>query len=118
VGPEARADVLPASIRGRKKLGFGAPVAVWFRGAAAGTFRARLLSPEARVRAYVDSSRVREWFSTHASGQADYGMPLWRLWALEEWLRWASGEAPRVERRQTGEALTVQGRLHGDLRVE
>jgi asparagine synthase (glutamine-hydrolysing) len=82
----AMADLLPEQILHRRKRGFGAPVAAWFRGEPGRRLAQRLLAREARLPALIDRARIQSLLDAHIGGREDHGIMLWRLLALEEWL--------------------------------
>ncbi|MFH1724553.1 MAG: asparagine synthase (glutamine-hydrolyzing) [Elusimicrobiota bacterium] len=83
----AFAHKLPASIRGRGKMGFGSPIGPWFRGKLKGFWRDHVLSPEALARGYFEPSALKEIWEQHQTGKRDHGYRLWALLMLELWHR-------------------------------
>lgn len=71
---EAVADLLPATVRRRRKLGFNPPVGMWLKdGAGAGLEVPKdLIRPEA----------LAELWSEHRTGRRDRGLSLWALISL------------------------------------
>jgi asparagine synthase (glutamine-hydrolysing) len=88
---DAFADLVPAPILTRGKMGFGVPLAAWFRGDLTATLRERLLSPRARLTDYVRPDAVRALVEDHLAGRADHAQRLFTLLTLESWL----GTLPR-----------------------
>ena len=84
---DAFKDLLPASIQTRSKMGFGIPIAHWFRNELRERLHDTLLSHSARERGWFDPQAVEGMISEHVSGQYDYGYRLWSLLVLEEWCR-------------------------------
>jgi asparagine synthase (glutamine-hydrolysing) len=82
----AFADVLPPSILGRRKQGFGVPLDRWFR-TDLRTFAREKLGPDARVRTRLSSSAVDEMLLSHDSGRRNLGHAIWTLLTLELFLR-------------------------------
>jgi asparagine synthase (glutamine-hydrolysing) len=80
-------DLLPESIQTRSKMGFGIPIAHWFRHELRELLRDTLLSQSARERGWFDPQAIEAIVSEHQSGQYDYGYRLWSLLVLEEWCR-------------------------------
>ncbi|MFO1095817.1 MAG: asparagine synthase (glutamine-hydrolyzing) [Planctomycetaceae bacterium] len=80
-------DLLPASIQTRSKMGFGIPIAHWFRNELRSLVRDTLLSQSARARGWFDPQAVEAIIGEHESGQYDYGYRLWTLLVLEQWCR-------------------------------
>jgi asparagine synthase (glutamine-hydrolysing) len=85
---EAVKDLLPPEIVRRRKMGFGMPVAEWFRG---GDLReiARdvLLDRRALARGYFSREGVTRLIEEHLDLQRDHGYRLWSLLFLELWFR-------------------------------
>jgi asparagine synthase (glutamine-hydrolysing) len=84
---EAFRDVLPGEILTRSKMGFGVPLATWFRGALREPLQSLLLEPTARLRRYLDGEHVRRLVEAHLSGRANVEHELWLLLTFEVWLR-------------------------------
>jgi asparagine synthase (glutamine-hydrolysing) len=78
-------DLLPREVRDRSKMGFGLPLAEWFRGA----WREMLCDTLLRNR-YNPLHRptVEGLIQEHLTGQADHSYRLWNLLVLEQWLCW------------------------------
>lgn len=83
---KACAGLLPDSILGRGKQGFGVPLGAWFRGPLAGFARERLCDPAARVAALFQESELTRLMQDHVTGTTDHGKRLWTLLMLELWL--------------------------------
>jgi len=83
----AVADLLPASILTRPKSGMMVPVRHWFRHDLRGYATRRLLGLDARTRDYVEPGVIREWLRYEGGLWPRYGIKLWLLLTLEEWLR-------------------------------
>lgn len=81
------AKVLPASILGRRKVGFDVPISEWLRG----PFRERLgdllESEESETRRLLDRAEVDRLVHEHAEGRHDHRKVLWALCNLELFLR-------------------------------
>lgn len=84
---EALRDLLTGSISTRSKMGFGIPLAEWFRGELKSLWRETVLSPEALSRGYFDEAALRRLFDDHVSGRRDNGYRMWVLLMLEMWHR-------------------------------
>ena len=83
----AFADILPPDLAHRRKRGFGVPVADWLRrswknGAESTLFDSPLCSEK-----FVERDAVREIWTAHQSGRADFSYLIWSLlnlaWFLE-----------------------------------
>lgn len=84
---ETFADLIPAEIQRRGKMGFGIPFGLWFRGALREVLHDHLLSPQARYREYLSAPYVHRLVKRHDAGEADLGLPLWSLLCFETWLQ-------------------------------
>lgn len=84
---DAFRDLLPASIQTRPKMGFGIPIAHWFRNELRTQLRDTLLSASARERGWFDPGAVEALIVEHETGRFDHGYRLWSLLVLEEWCR-------------------------------
>jgi asparagine synthase (glutamine-hydrolysing) len=82
----AFADLLPAPLVHRKKMGFGIPLGAWLSGDLAGYMR-ESLGPTARIRSWISASFVDGLLEAHLSRRADHGHTLWLLLTLEVFLR-------------------------------
>ncbi|MEW6354946.1 MAG: asparagine synthase (glutamine-hydrolyzing) [Planctomycetota bacterium] len=80
-------DLLPGPIRNRPKMGFGVPIAEWFRTDLADYVRDVLLDRKATSRGYFKKSSVEQLVNQHIGRQADHGYRLWALLMLELWHR-------------------------------
>jgi len=78
---------LPRQILHRRKMGFGMPVAEWFRGELGEMAGDLLLSPRAVQRGYFRRDAVERLFDEHRRRAADHGSRLWVLLFLELWFR-------------------------------
>jgi asparagine synthase (glutamine-hydrolysing) len=79
--------LLPPSVLGRRKMGFGVPLDGWFRGELKSLGQEMLLSPEARKRGLFDERGIAKLWSEHSSGRRDRGAVIWSLVVLELWFR-------------------------------
>ena len=84
---EAFRGAVPAPILRRGKMGFGVPLATWFRGELREPLRALLLEPTARFRRYLAAEHVHRLVDDHLAGRANLEHPLWLLLTFEVWLR-------------------------------
>ncbi|MGN6548257.1 MAG: asparagine synthase (glutamine-hydrolyzing) [Aureliella sp.] len=82
--------LLPRQIWERRKMGFGVPLGVWFRGELRELTRSRLLSSDTRCHAYFRTEAIERLVDEHTSGRVNHSYRLWNLLMLESWLRtWA-----------------------------
>jgi len=84
---DAFADMVPAEIAARGKMGFGVPVGAWFRGGLRNYMRDLLLAPGARYRAMLSGEYVESLVARHLAGAANLGPQLWTLICFERWLQ-------------------------------
>ena len=104
----AFADLLPAPIMRRGKMGFGVPLQRWLATDLRPLVEDLLMSPTARLRRYVDQAYVRELWQAHQAGRADHSHQLWTLLTFECWLR----QLPQGPRRALADA-----HAHGAVRL-
>lgn len=89
---KAFADLLPEAIHRRGKMGFGVPLAQWFRNDLRPLGEEVLLSDRALGRGYFRPEAVRRLWAEHQAGTFDHGYRLWALLMLELWWReWGGG---------------------------
>jgi asparagine synthase (glutamine-hydrolysing) len=81
----ALADRLPAPLLTRAKMGFGVPLAHWFRGALRAFLWDHLCSGPFLERGIVSPSFVRQMLSEHDSGRRNNSHWLWSLLMLQLW---------------------------------
>ena len=81
------ADLLPADIARRGKMGFGVPVGRWFRQELRDLFCDTVLSGRALQRGYFRRDVIDRLFRENERKQADHGHRLWSLLMLELWHR-------------------------------
>jgi asparagine synthase (glutamine-hydrolysing) len=87
---------LPREVLYRRKMGFGMPVAEWFRGELGELAGDLLLSPRALQRGYFRREALERLFDEHRSLAQDHGYRLWTLLFLELWFReFVDGAASR-----------------------
>jgi len=80
-------DLLPPEIRGRGKMGFGVPLARWFREEWQSVLREILLASEAAQAGFFQPAAVQRLVEEHVQGNADHSYPLWALLIFELWRR-------------------------------
>jgi asparagine synthase (glutamine-hydrolysing) len=79
--------VLPESILGRRKMGFGVPLEKWFRSDLRGFGADILFDGRLAGRGFVDHSFTRTLWRDHLSGRANNSRRLWALLCFELWCR-------------------------------
>jgi asparagine synthase (glutamine-hydrolysing) len=86
---KAMRDILPEAILRKKKQGFGLPITVWLRSDPQfqSTVRDALFDRTARARGWWETAYVERLMAEHLRGSWDHADDLWRLFALELWLR-------------------------------
>ena len=83
----AMRGTLPDDILDRDKMGFGVPIARWFRQDCREFLRDILLSERCLSRGYFRPERVRQLVDAHQKTDTDYGYRLYALLMLELWHR-------------------------------
>jgi asparagine synthase (glutamine-hydrolysing) len=84
---EALGDRLPPELLRLPKKGFGAPLGIWFRSELRPFLNETLLGSRFLNRGFVSPAFMRFLLEEHQSGRRDNVHWLWRLLALELWLR-------------------------------
>jgi len=82
---QAFADIVPESVLRRPKMGFGIPLAAWFRSGQRSLARDRLGSG-ARLYQYVNPAFVSALLDEHEQSLEDHSHRIWLLLTLETWL--------------------------------
>lgn len=77
--------ILPDEVLDRPKMGFGVPLAAWFRNELWDLPAERLLDPAASDRGYFEPKAVERLIGEHQDGHADHSLRLWTLLQLETW---------------------------------
>ena len=86
-------DLLPKAIWHRPKMGFGVPIAKWFRTSLRDRTYDALLGPDAKCHEYFRRDAIAALVDEHMSERGNQAYRLWNLLFLELWLRnWARGE--------------------------
>jgi asparagine synthase (glutamine-hydrolysing) len=78
---------VPAEIYDRKKQGFSAPDASWYRGESIDYVRRALMGKDALVFDLLDRTIVHELVDDHISGRENRRLLIWSLLSLEAWLK-------------------------------
>jgi len=79
--------LLPDAVLDRPKMGFGAPITVWFREDLREMAYDLLLSRRALERGYFRGETVERLLAQHCSMEEDHSEKLWDLLVLELWHR-------------------------------
>lgn len=82
---------LPAALLTRGKMGFGVPLAAWFRGPLREMVTDHLTGRRFLDRGMVSAPFVRHLLEEHQGGRRDNNEWLWRLLMLELWFRERDG---------------------------
>lgn len=80
-------DRLPEAVFNRRKMGFGVPLSLWFRGALRAFLWDHLSSAAFASRGIVSPIFVQQMLREHDSGRRDNSHWLWSLLMLETWFR-------------------------------
>lgn len=80
-------DMLPAVIWNRPKMGFGVPIAKWFKTSLRDRTYDALLGADARCHQYFRKDAIQQLVDRHMNGIENQGYRLWNLLILELWLR-------------------------------
>jgi asparagine synthase (glutamine-hydrolysing) len=83
---KAIGDRLPPELLTRPKMGFGVPLAEWFRGSLRPMLWDRLTAQRFLERGIVSGAFVRRLLEEHQRGRRSNEMWLWSLLVLEMWL--------------------------------
>jgi asparagine synthase (glutamine-hydrolysing) len=83
---KAVASRLPPELLTRRKMGFGVPLAEWFRGSLRDLLWDHLTAPRFLDDGIVSAQFLRRLLAEHQSGRRDNQQWLWSLLMLEMWL--------------------------------
>ena len=84
---EAFADLIPAEIQQRGKMGFGIPFGDWIRGPLRDAVHDVLLAKTAGYQRYLSADYVNRLIQRHHAGDGDLGLQLWTVLCFEVWLK-------------------------------
>ena len=84
---KAMERIIPEDVTTRRKQGFSAPDASWFRGESIDYINGLLRDPEARVYQYLQPCYVRDVLDEHTGGKVNHRLLIWSLLSFEWWLR-------------------------------
>ena len=89
---DAFGPMIPRSIWRRPKMGFGVPIAGWFRNELKPMVHDLLLADDARCHQFFRADAMTALVRSHEQGEQNHGYRLWNLLVLEKWLRrWSDG---------------------------
>ncbi len=80
-------DILPEDIIYRKKMGFGVPIAVWFRNELKEMVYDLLLDRRSIERGYFRKEYIKKMLDEHVSGRWNWQYQIYNLLMLELWHR-------------------------------
>ena len=84
--------LLPSEVVYRRKQGFGAPVAEWFRGELGHRTQEDIKRSSLAERGLLDYARIDELWAAHRSGRANWAFQLWNLYNVSAWHdHWVAG---------------------------
>lgn len=83
---KALESLLPNDILYRPKMGFGVPLARWFRGPLRQRIADSVLGPRLRDTGYFDPNFLRHLVDAHQSGRRDYSALLWAVMMFDSFL--------------------------------
>ncbi len=81
------ARLVPKEVIYRRKMGFGVPIAQWFRGEMKDFVRGILLSEKSLKRGIVKPEILEKYVNEHTGGERDHSFQLWTLLMLELWFQ-------------------------------
>jgi len=81
------ARLVPREVVYRRKMGFGVPIAHWFRGEMSDFLKGTLLSEKALGRGIIRPERIKAYVDEHVDGKFDHSFRLWTLLMLELWFQ-------------------------------
>ena len=94
---QAMANVLPAPILSRKKMGFPVPVGAWLRGPYRAVLDEFVLGERTLGRGLFEPAVLRELVDRHVHGGENHAERLWSLVNLEVWQRLYVDGEPREQ---------------------
>jgi asparagine synthase (glutamine-hydrolysing) len=83
----AMSRLVPPEVLERRKQGFSAPDASWFRGESIGYINRLLLDPGAQIYEFLSRDYVAGVLEAHTSGRTNHRLLIWSLLSFEWWCR-------------------------------
>ena len=80
-------DLIPGEIFTRRKMGFGVPIANWFRGELKPMLTESLIGDDSRLTMYFRRPAIVDLLDQHERSRHNHAYRLWNLLILERWLR-------------------------------
>jgi asparagine synthase (glutamine-hydrolysing) len=84
---EAMVKAMPPQVTGRRKQGFSAPDASWFRGESIDYINRLLRGSDARIYEFLQPAYVTRCLDEHTEGKVNHRLLIWSLLSFEWWLR-------------------------------
>jgi asparagine synthase (glutamine-hydrolysing) len=85
--------ILPSHIAYRRKQGFGAPVAEWFRGELGRRAQQQINASALRDRGLLDYDEINRIWEAHRHGPVNWAFQLWNIYNVSAWYDyWVAGE--------------------------
>lgn len=85
--------IIPNEIIYRKKMGFGAPMSQWMRGAFGDQVRSEILSSRLLDRGFFNVDYIKAMLDDHRTGRRDTSLHSWSLYNLTAWYDyWIDGK--------------------------
>lgn len=84
---QAMRGLLPAGVTEKKKQGFSAPDAAWFRNQNAPYIRDLLLGTDSHLTDYLNPDALNRILSEHRTGQHNHRLLIWSLISFAWWLK-------------------------------
>lgn len=78
---------VPNSLTNRPKMGFGVPLASWFRNELRQTMEDTLFGEQDTLRDWFHDDKVRKLWYSHLSGKRDCSGILWSVFVFMKWLK-------------------------------
>jgi asparagine synthase (glutamine-hydrolysing) len=91
---EALRPLLPEAVLFRKKMGFGVPMNLWFRGALRAKLDSIVRGPRIADSGLFDRQALVKLVAEHQSGRRDHNAVLWSIIMFDEFLRNAAAASP------------------------
>lgn len=76
---------VPREVTERRKGGFSAPDASWFKGESIDYVSRTILNPKARIFECLDRATIRSLVNEHLEGKQNRRLLIWSLLSLEQW---------------------------------
>jgi asparagine synthase (glutamine-hydrolysing) len=76
---------IPPEVTDRKKQGFSAPDASWFKGESIDYVRHKLFNDRARIYEFLDRQVVQDLVNEHLEGKQNRRLLVWSLLSVEHW---------------------------------